>query len=110
LKHRKSTRTPDYERFLRRLKDEREAAGITQAALSKKLERPQSFVSKGESGERRIDVGEFLQWAKALGIDPVVIIQDLLGPPERRYLPIRVVKLVKARERAARLEKENKEG
>lgn len=81
---------------------------MTQEALSEKLGRPQSFVSKGESGERRIDVIEFLQWAEALGIDPVTIIQDLLVPSERRFLPNQTVKLVRARNRAARLEKENK--
>ncbi len=46
-------------------------------ALAKKLGRPQSFVSKFERGERRLDVIEFLEVAKALGVDPARIIADL---------------------------------
>jgi hypothetical protein len=34
------------------------------------LERPQSFVAKYESGERRLDVGEFMGIARAIGADP----------------------------------------
>ena len=48
----------------------RRDAGITQVELAAKLGHPQSFVSKYESGERRLDVIEFLQVAEAIGIDP----------------------------------------
>jgi hypothetical protein len=46
-------------------------------ALAKKLGRPQSFVSKFERGERRLDVIEFLEVAKALSVDPARMIVDL---------------------------------
>jgi transcriptional regulator with XRE-family HTH domain len=46
-------------------------------ALAKKLGRPQSFVSKFERGERRLDVPEFLDVARALGIDPARIITNI---------------------------------
>ena len=49
----------------------RSDAGLTQAELSARLKRPQSFVSKYERGERRLDVIEFCEVAAALGIDPV---------------------------------------
>jgi len=56
----------------------RKNAGVTQAELARKLGRPQSFVSKIESGERRIDVIEFLQIAKHVGFDPYTLMQGLI--------------------------------
>ncbi len=41
--------------------------------------RPQSFVSKYESGERRLDVVELLEVAEAIGFDPRVLIEELSG-------------------------------
>lgn len=58
-----SVHTPDYQQFLRRLKEARLGARLTQAQVSKKLHRPQSFVSKCESGERRVDVAELKLFA-----------------------------------------------
>jgi transcriptional regulator with XRE-family HTH domain len=66
-----------YERFRRLLVEARRAAGLTQVELSQKLSRPQSFVSKYERGERRLDVVEFLEVAEALGIDPCEVIRQL---------------------------------
>lgn len=48
----------------------REAKRLTQTALAARLGRPQSFVSNYENGQRGIDVIEFIQIAKALGLDP----------------------------------------
>ena len=47
-----------YRRFLERLKGARHEAGLTQVEVARRLRRPQSFVSKIESGERRVDVIE----------------------------------------------------
>lgn len=49
--------------------DRRLKAGLTQATLAKKLRRYQSFVATVESGQRRIDVVEFLDFADAIGFD-----------------------------------------
>ncbi len=56
----------------------RKAANLTQAELSTKLQHPQSYVSKYERGERRLDLIEFLEVAEALEIDPIDFIQTLI--------------------------------
>jgi transcriptional regulator with XRE-family HTH domain len=53
------------------LVEARKAATLTQTELSLRLNRPQSFVSKYERGERRLDVVEFGDVVKALGLDPL---------------------------------------
>jgi transcriptional regulator with XRE-family HTH domain len=45
--------------------------------LAKKLGRPQSFISKVEQGERRLDVVEFLEVARVLQIDPGQFLADV---------------------------------
>ena len=55
----------------------RQAAGVTQNALARRLGRPQSYVSKFERGERRLDVVEFLDVARALKIDPLSVIAEI---------------------------------
>jgi transcriptional regulator with XRE-family HTH domain len=57
------TNRPEYRRFLARLRAAREQAGLTQAEVAKRLRRPQSFVSKCEAGERRVDVVELAAFA-----------------------------------------------
>ena len=46
---------PDYRYLIGRVREAREAAGLTQAQVAKELNRPLSFVSKCELGERRLD-------------------------------------------------------
>ncbi|MDR2737960.1 MAG: helix-turn-helix domain-containing protein [Puniceicoccales bacterium] len=53
-----------------RLRAKREEAGISQDELSKMLGRTRTFVSKVELGERRLDILEFIHYARALEIDP----------------------------------------
>lgn len=73
----RSVFTRRYNRFRELLIDARMAAALTQVELAARLKRPQSFVSKYERGERRIDVVEFLEIAKAIGVDPHEIINRL---------------------------------
>ena len=47
----------------------RKDANLTQAELAQRLNRRQAFISRIERGERRIDVIEFLDLARALRID-----------------------------------------
>jgi transcriptional regulator with XRE-family HTH domain len=53
--------------FLRAL---REQADLTQRELGKKLKKPQSWVYNCETSNRRVDVTEFILWAKACGAEP----------------------------------------
>lgn len=55
----------------------REAAGLTQAQLANRLGEYQSFVARLESGQRRVDVVEFLALAEALEFDPTKAIRQL---------------------------------
>lgn len=50
--------------------------GITQVELGKRLGRRQTFVSKFELGERRLDVAEFVTVSRAIGADPYRLMQD----------------------------------
>ena len=53
--------------------------------MARKLKRPQSFVSKYERGERRLDVIEFFEVARALTIDPIAFLKDVyLGVAKER--------------------------
>ena len=58
-----SVHTPDYQQFLKKLKMARKDAGLTQAEVAERLGRPQSFVAKCETGERRVDVVELIRFA-----------------------------------------------
>lgn len=57
----------------------RKNRGITQVLLAKRLDKPQSYVSKYENGERRLDVVEFLDIAACLELDAAAFIQKLTG-------------------------------
>lgn len=56
---------------------EGKAAGLNQTELAKALGQFQSFIARVESGERRVDVIEFLDIAKAIGFDPKAAIKKI---------------------------------
>lgn len=56
------------ERLQAELRAARLRAGLSQADLARTLDRNQSFVSKYESGERRLDVLELRDICRALGV------------------------------------------
>jgi transcriptional regulator with XRE-family HTH domain len=55
----------------------RKAAGLTQADVASRLGEYQSFVARLESGQRRVDVAEFLELSDILGFDPLKVIRSL---------------------------------
>jgi transcriptional regulator with XRE-family HTH domain len=73
-----------YQRFRELIVAARKAAGLTQVEVASRLKRPQSYVSKYESGVRRLDVVEFLTVARAIGFDPARFIEELsAGGPHK---------------------------
>jgi len=80
----RSVFTSQYDKFRGELISARESAGLTQAALARKVRRPQSYVSKYERGERRLDVIEFLEIARAIGINVHDFLESLAATPRRR--------------------------
>lgn len=71
----KSIHSVPYLRLLDLLIERRNAAGLTQWQVAEKLGRPQSYVSKFERGERRLDVIEFLEVCRQIGADPYEILR-----------------------------------
>lgn len=60
----RSRHSARYRPFLKHLRQTRQQAGLTQIEVARGLRRPQSFVSKCESGERRVDVVELEEFAR----------------------------------------------
>jgi transcriptional regulator with XRE-family HTH domain len=76
----KSVFTEKYTRFRRLLIEIRQSSKLTQVQVAQRLHKPQSFVSKYERGERRLDVVEFLEVAKALEVNPSELLTQLDRP------------------------------
>lgn len=75
----KSIYSAEYQRLCRLLRELRTEAGLTQVQVAARLGVQQSFVSKYESGERRLDVVELRHVAKALGV-PIRTVMSRLDP------------------------------
>jgi transcriptional regulator with XRE-family HTH domain len=73
----KSIFSDEYENFLKILIEARKKLNLTQQGLAVYLNKPQSFVSKYERKERRLDVIEFVIISKILGLDPCTVIQTI---------------------------------
>ena len=73
----RSVFTKEYDLFRGLMIEARKASGLTQQQVAKKLRCSQSFVSKYERGERRLDVVEFLEVARVIGCDPLSILERL---------------------------------
>ena len=65
-----------YTEFLTQLRTTRLRKGVTQTELARRLRVTQSFVSKCERGERRIDIAEAQLFCEALGVDFVAFVED----------------------------------
>jgi transcriptional regulator with XRE-family HTH domain len=65
------------------LKAGRRAADLTQQGAATKLGRPQSFVAKYETGERRLDVVELIEVCEVIGLDPQHLIAELVRVSEK---------------------------
>ena len=74
----------EYQRFAQALAEARRQAGLSQYDLADRLGADQSFVSKYESGRRRLDVIEFLRIMQAIGSDYRKILDGLEPLPSTR--------------------------
>ena len=95
----KTTRTHPYKKLLKRLVDARKERSISQAALGELLGKPQSFVAKVEGAERRLDVYEFVQWAKALQVDAGALVTEMQESglqSSTRLMPLKPTKASRA--------------
>ncbi len=54
----KTIRTSEYKQVVERLKQARLDVGLTQKEVSEKIMKPQSYISKVEAGEQRVDIIE----------------------------------------------------
>lgn len=73
----KSIYSAQYQQLCEVLRELRRGAGLKQADVAKRLDVPQSFVSKYESGERRLDVIELRHVAAALGTTLNAVVEQL---------------------------------
>lgn len=76
----KSIHSSEYERFLDLLRKARLQCGLTQDDIATKLHVTQSFVSKCERGERRLDIVELRAWCSALNISLSSFVQRFEDP------------------------------
>ncbi|NNM70548.1 MAG: helix-turn-helix transcriptional regulator [Gallionella sp.] len=67
----------------------RKESGLTQIQIAEKLNKPQSFISKYERGERRLDFSEFIELANILEIDIAMFVdsyQSALATKSKSHL------------------------
>jgi transcriptional regulator with XRE-family HTH domain len=72
----KSIHSDDYRHVVEILAATRTARGIQQTAVAAALGKPQSYVSKVEGRERRLDVIEFIAFCRVLGVSPIEILRE----------------------------------
>lgn len=73
-----------YQHFRELIVAARKTAGLTQVEVAARLKQPQSYVSKYESGVRRLDVVEFIAVARAIGFDPAEFVRKLSAGSPRK--------------------------
>jgi len=68
--------TREHRRLVGILREIREESGWTQAQLAQRLRRPQSFVSRYENGQRRLDLIELRQVCRALDVSLLELVRE----------------------------------
>lgn len=74
----KTLRTPAHAALMASLIDQRKFQSMTQQQLANALRRPQSYVAKIETGERRIDAVEVVEWALVLDTDLEILLRPVI--------------------------------
>ena len=73
----RTLRSPRHEALRVFLVERRKRAGLTQSEVARRLHRYQSYVANVETGQKRIDVVEFVAFAEAIGFDPAKAISKI---------------------------------
>lgn len=73
----KTIHSPEYAIFLKLLRQTRERQDVTQEQLAERWGVTQSFVSKCERGERRIDAIELRSFCRAMGVSLTGFVTEL---------------------------------
>jgi transcriptional regulator with XRE-family HTH domain len=76
---RKSLYTAGQDKIAKTVRAMRVAANLTQRGLAARLKRPLNVVSRIESGQRRVDLLEWVALCEACEVDPVDAARNLLG-------------------------------
>ncbi len=74
----KHLRSPRHRALITAIVRARNAVGLSQREFAKRLRRTNNFVWRIEAGERRVDVLEFIEIAKAADQDPVNLLSQVL--------------------------------
>jgi ribosome-binding protein aMBF1 (putative translation factor) len=74
----KQLRTAYHKRLMAALVEAREQADVTQRELARRLSRAHSYVGRIETGVRRLDVPEFIEWCECLGADPLTVFKRVV--------------------------------
>jgi transcriptional regulator with XRE-family HTH domain len=80
---RNTLRSPQQKQLRALLRELRRHRQLTQAEVAKRLSKPQSFVAKYERGERRLSAIEFIHVARALGVEPVALLRQVIDIVDR---------------------------
>jgi transcriptional regulator with XRE-family HTH domain len=72
---------PRYNTLREELAAARAQAGLTQSEMAKRLGKVQSFVSKVETGERYLDVLDFLSWCEVAQADACALLKQVQQTP-----------------------------
>lgn len=68
----KSINTEKYQEFLNWLKAGRQSKGLSVRELALIIDEPFQFISKIETGQRKLGIHEYVQYCIALDLDPSV--------------------------------------
>lgn len=71
--------TDAYRVLVQCLVDARRIAGLSQTELGRRMGKGQKFVSVVETGVRRIDLVEFVEWSNSLGRDPIELFSAIVS-------------------------------
>jgi transcriptional regulator with XRE-family HTH domain len=85
----RSTHHDGYQAFLELLRRTRKASKVTQEQIAERLGNRQTFISKIESGSRRLDVIELMEYLKAIKVNPATFVRQLAAALK----PIKDIKL-----------------